>query len=85
LWSPEADIGARIDVDFVVGKATLQEIQWACQILVVCLRAALLGVKIALLQRSSQVCESYPSFSDLGCCSLDHLGLSFVFQIELFE
>jgi hypothetical protein len=27
LWSLEADIGAGVDVDFVVGRATVREIQ----------------------------------------------------------
>jgi hypothetical protein len=76
-WSPEADIGVGVDVDFVVGRATMREIQWACQILVVRLRAALRGVKNALLQRLFQVCESYPGFSSPGCCSLGSFGVEF--------
>jgi hypothetical protein len=66
-WSAEADIGAGVDVNFVVGRGTVREIQWACQILVVRLRATLRGMKNALLQRPFQVCESYPGFSGPGC------------------
>jgi hypothetical protein len=76
-WSQEADIGVGVDVDFVVGRAIVREIQWACQILVVRLRAALRRVKNALLQRPFQVCESYPGFSGLGCYSLGSFGVEF--------
>jgi hypothetical protein len=80
LWSPEADIGAGVDVDFVVGRATVREIECARDpggdtTLVVRLRAALRGVKNALLQRPVQVCESYPFFSGPGCCSLGSFGV----------
>jgi hypothetical protein len=80
LWSPEADIGAGVDVNFVVGRATVREIQCARDpvgdtTLVVRLRAALRGVKNALLQRPVQVCESYPFFSSPGCCSLGSFGV----------
>jgi hypothetical protein len=84
LWLPEADIGAGVDVDFVVGRATVREIQCARDpvgdtTLVVRLRAARRGVKNALLQRPVQVCESYPFFLILDVVVWDHLGLSYVF------
>jgi hypothetical protein len=80
LWSPKADIGAGVDIDFVVGRATMREIQCARDpvgdtTLVVRLRAALRGVKNALLQRPVQVCEAYPFFSGPGCCSLGSFGI----------
>jgi hypothetical protein len=48
-----------VDVDFLVAGAKVQEKQWACLVLVLRLQASLRGVKDALLQRCSQVCESY--------------------------
>jgi hypothetical protein len=80
LWSPEADIGAGVDIDFVVGRATVRELQCTRDpvgdtTLVVRLQAARRGVKNALLQHPVQVCESYPFFSDPGCCSLGSFGV----------
>jgi hypothetical protein len=61
-------------------RSSVREIQCARDpmgdtTLVVRLRAALRGVKNALLQRSVQVCESYPFFSGPGCCSLGSFGI----------
>jgi hypothetical protein len=76
-WSPEADSGAEVDVDFLVGGANVRENHWACLILVVCLRALLQGVKAALLQCLSQVSESYPSTFSRQCYSLGSFGVRF--------
>jgi hypothetical protein len=85
LWSPEADIGAGVDVDFVVGRATVREIQ--CARNPVCERSSgrhdsggassssTSRCLNALLQRPVQVCESYPFFSGPGCCSLGSFGV----------
>jgi hypothetical protein len=80
LWSPEANIGAGVDVDFVVGRATVREIECARDpgddtTLVVRLRAALRGVKNALLQCPVQIYESYHFFFGPGCCSLGSFGV----------
>jgi hypothetical protein len=66
--------------DPVCERSSVREIQCARDpvgdtTLVVRLRAARRGVKNALLQRPVQVCESYPFFSDPGCCSLGSFGV----------
>jgi hypothetical protein len=73
----EANNGALVDVVLLVGGANVRENQWACLILVVYFQAAIQGLKDALLQRRSQVCESYLSTSGRRCCSLGSFGVEF--------
>jgi hypothetical protein len=64
LWSPEADIGAGVDVDFVVSRATVREIQCARD--PVCERSSVREIQCA----RDPVCERSSVRHDSGGASL---------------